>query len=201
MHFGTRTMKKQLISLSIAIAAGLMASGAAQAASYQGVVAGTGAAEDFSTDGLIGIYLESFALGATTLRYTIGAADLSSLSFNAVLGNQTGEGLTGYLISLSSGSFLPGGTVTRQFAGSAVIDLQGGNAAIHFSTPEYLDVDIGDPRLEGEGKIDWLLSGLSAGDTLDITVTAVPEPQTYAMLLAGLGALLATRRRRASQRS
>jgi hypothetical protein len=36
-------------------------------------------------------------------------------------------------------------------------------------------------------------------DNLSITVTAVPEPETYAMLLAGLGVLGAASRRKQKQ--
>ncbi len=46
------------------------------------------------------------------------------------------------------------------------------------------------------GQLNWGLTGLSAGDVLNISVTAVPEPESIAMLLAGLGVLGAVARRR-----
>lgn len=60
---------------------------------------------------------------------------------------------------------------------------------------------VGDPLTAGGGKIDWALTGFNVGDTLEISVSAVPEPETYAMLLAGLGALFAARRRQQRQQA
>ncbi|MGV3499180.1 MAG: PEP-CTERM sorting domain-containing protein [Hydrogenophaga sp.] len=184
-------MKKTILSLIAALG---LATGA-QAATYQGLVSGSATPTDFSTDGLISFDLDFAALGTTTLRYTIGAGDLASLSFNAVLRNFTDEGLSSYLISLSTGSFLPVGTVTPQFGTLDGIAWQDGNATISFGALEFLDTMVGDPLTAGGGKIDWALTGFNVGDTLEISVSAVPEPETYAMLLAGLGALFAARRR------
>lgn len=186
-------MKKTLSALLIAL--GML--GTAHAATYEGVVDGNALATDFSADGLIAFDLDFSSLGSTTLRYAIGAADLPSLSFNAVLRNFTGQGLPAYEIVFSAGGVLPGGagTVTRQFGGASFIDAAGDRAIIRFTPLEFLDVEIGDPLALGSGRADWQLGGFVPGDVIDITVTAVPEPETIALLLSGLGVLLLARRR------
>jgi opacity protein-like surface antigen len=187
-------MKKLFISLVAAF--GLMAG--AQAATFQGVVNGDATAADYSTDGQISFDLDFINLGTTTLSYVIGAADTASLSFNALLRNFTGDGITGFNFSISGGEFLYSGTVTRQFDGSLItdIDFNGAHASVDLGSPEFLDVEIGDPLAYAGGRMNWGLTGLSAGDVLNISVTAVPEPESIAMLLAGLGVLGAVARRR-----
>ncbi|NIM41023.1 MAG: VPLPA-CTERM sorting domain-containing protein [Hydrogenophaga sp.] len=187
-------MKKLLVSLVAAL--GLMAG--AQAATFQSVVNGDGLVTDYSTDGLISFDLDFQSLGTTTLSYVIGAADTAALSFNALLRNLTGDGITGFNFSISGGEFLYSGTVTRQFDGSLItdIDFNGAHASVDLGSPEFLDVEIGDPLAVAGGQLNWGLTGLSAGDVLNISVTAVPEPESIAMLLAGLGVLGAVARRR-----
>ena len=192
-------MKKHLLAL--AAAASLAALAPAHAAVYTGVVGSTSATvADFSTDGLISFDIDFASLGSATLGYTVSAADVNGLSFNAVLRNYTGEGIGAYTFSLSSGLFGELGTVTRQFGGSSGIAFNGADATVSFSPLEFLDVEIGDPLAQGGGRVNWVLAGLNAGDTLNITVTAVPEPETFALLLSGLGLVgWATRRRRRQQ--
>ena len=129
-------------------------------------------------------------------NYRGSAADLlGGLSFNAVLRNLTGEGLDQYTFSLSSGLFGNLGTVTPQFGGLSDIAFNGADAIVKFSPMEFLDVEIGNPL--GNGGVDWTIVGLNALDTFSITVSAVPEPETLALLLSGLGAVgWITRRRR-----
>lgn len=179
-------MKNHLLALVAALSLAGLAP--AQAATFTGVVGSTSATvADFSADGLIAFDIDFTSLTSATLGYTIGAMDAGGLSFNAMLRNFTGAGLEGFTFGLSSGSFGSLGTVTRQFGGASVIDFNGGNATVSFSPLEFLDVEIGDPLLAGAGRLDWTILGLNAGDTLNITVSAVPEPETLAMLLSGLG--------------
>lgn len=191
-------MKNHLLALVAALSLAGLAP--AQAATFTGVVGSTAATvADYSADGLISFDIDFPSLTSATLGYTISAMDSGGLSFNAVLRNLTGAGLEGYTFGLSSGSFGSLGTVTRQFGGTSVIDFNGGNATVSFTPLEFLDVEIGDPLLAGAGRVDWTIVGLSAGDTLNITVSAVPEPETLAMLLSGLGMVgwIARRRRQA----
>lgn len=149
---------------------------------------------DYSDAGLISFDLDMANFIPTVLNYEITAADIgsplinNSISFNALVRNLTGTGLDYLSVSLSSASFDAIGTVTRQFGGSFTINTSnnGQNALISFSSPEFLDIFIGAP-LAGAGEIDWSIktAGFNAGDRLSITI-AVPEPETYAMLLAGL---------------
>lgn len=187
-------MKKHLISL--AAAAALLAAMPAHALSFNGVMGGDSEFSDFSTDGLLSFDIDFTSLAPMTLNYTIDAADLigGALSFNAVLRNYAGVGFEGFSFSLSSGLFGNLGTVTRQFGGTSVIGFNGANANVSFSSPEFLDVEIGDSMGNG---VNWSIGGLNAGDSLSITVAAVPEPETYALLLSGLGMVgwLSRRRR------
>lgn len=188
------TMKKHLLAL--AAAASLAVVAPAHAALFNGVIGGTSATvADFSTDGLISFDIDFASLGSATLGYTVSAADVNGLSFNAVLRNYTGEGIGAYTFSLSSGLFGNLGTVTPQFGGLSDIAFNGADAIVKFSPMEFLDVKIGNPL--GDGGVDWTIVGLNALDTFSITVSAVPEPETLALLLSGLGAVgWITRRRR-----
>ncbi len=145
-------------------------------------------AEDYSDDALISFDLDFLSQTSATLSYRVTDADLGGMgiTFNAVLRNLADVGFTGYNLSLSTGSFDPVGTATRQFGGDTTVSFNGAMAAVRFDTPEFLDVEIGDPLMSGFNQVDWAISGLNAGDRLSITVSAVPEPETYAMLVAGL---------------
>lgn len=188
-------MKKHLLSL--AAAAALLAAMPAHAISFNGMTGGNAVVTDYSTDGLLSFDIDFSSFAPTTLSYTIDAADLlsGSLSFNAVLRNYVGTGFEGYSFSLSSGLFGNLGTVWPGFDTNSVIDFNGANASVTFSSLAFLDTAIGNSL--DNGGTDWLIGGLNAGDSLSITVTAVPEPETYALLLSGLGMVgWLTRRRR-----
>lgn len=188
-------MKNHLLALVAALSLAGLAP--AQAATFTGVVGSTAATvADYSADGLISFDIDFPSLTSATLGYTIDAADvLSGLSFSAVLRNVTGEGIGRYTFGLSSGSFGNLGTVTRNFGGTSSIAFNGADGIVTFSPSEFYDVEIGDPL--GNGGVNWTIGGLNVGDSLNITVSAVPEPETLAMLLSGLGMVgWVTRRRR-----
>jgi hypothetical protein len=192
-------MNKHLLAL--AAAAALLSTLPAHAANFVGVTTGGPViVEDYSADGLISFDIDFLAVTSATLSYRIGAADLGGMgvSFNAVLRNFTDSGLNGYTFSLSTGLFDEIGTVTRQFGGASTISFNGADASVAFMPPEFLDVEIGDPLAVGGNKIDWRISGLALGDRVNLTVSAVPEPGTWALMLGGMGMVgwLASRRRR-----
>ncbi len=193
-------MNKHLKHTLLALAASAtLASAPAQAIQFVGVEAeGPVVVENYSTDGLLSFDIDFKAVTSVTLNYLIEASDLTGmgLSFNAILRNLTDSGLAGYNFSLGSGVFEEVGTVTRQFGGDSSISFNGAMAAVRFSTPEFLDVEIGDPLAIGANQIDWAIDGLSAGDRLSISVSAVPEPGSVALLLAGLGVVAWVARRR-----
>lgn len=93
---------------------------------------------------------------------------------------------------------------------SAIRVSQGGNILANFSTKQYADQNVsfaftamaGDiltlsasqgVHMSATGPIDASLTGAMSGG---FTVTAVPEPEQYAMLLAGLGLIAGIARRR-----
>ncbi|MEY4561591.1 MAG: hypothetical protein RLZZ618_868 [Pseudomonadota bacterium] len=154
--------------------------------------AGASVGTDYSETGLISFDLDLADLQSFRFDYTLTAGDLfSPLSFNGILRNYTGTGLNDLSLTLGNGSFAFAGTVDRSFGGSSVVSLNGANAQVHFSSPEYLDTTLGNP-LAQSGFVNWTIdtAGLRAGDALSVTVaTPVPEPGTLAMMLAGMGLL------------
>lgn len=191
-------MKKTLLSL--AAMATLLAAAPAHALSFNGVMGGDSEFRDFSADGLLSFDIDFTSLAPMTLNYTIDAADLigGGLSFNALLANFLGNtGFEGLSFSLSTGTFGNLGTVTPQFGVVSAINFNGSNASVNFSQPEFLDVAIGNSL--NNGGVNWSINGLNAGDSLSITVAAVPEPETYALLLSGLGMVGWLSRRRRPQ--
>ena len=131
---------------------------------------------------------------------------------------EVGGNLVNSFGSVSSADFI--NAVTSQITSSmSSIDLNfgstyaGGGLGISFACTDPLgctDVAGGESR-----SFDVTIKGLAAGiydfkvyaqgvtafETDTITVTAVPEPETYAMLIAGLGLLGGVARRRASKES
>ena len=102
-------------------------------------------------------------------------------------------------MALSGGHFATVGSVTRLFAGTALVSADGGLATITFDTPEYLDVEIGNALGSTPGALDWTLGGLLPGDRVSLTVTPLPVPEPGTGLLLALGAAaLAWRRRRSA---
>lgn len=188
----------------LALCAAVAFSGNAAAATYTGV---TGAnaehVEDFNSGSLVAFNLDMFGRTPVTLSYKVEASDLLSpyLSFNAFITNLTGTNFDGFRITLGNVLFANVGSVT----GFGPASFVGGNANAGwagFSASNGTDIRFGNVFPEdGDGSVDWLLnlSGLQAGDTFTITA-AVPEPETYAMLLAGLGLMgFAARRRKQKQ--
>lgn len=190
-------MKKIIASLALSA----LASTSAMAAVFVNAVAQPGnAVQDFSDAGLIAFNLDLRNLSNVTLNYTLTAEDLAGpITFNAVVANLGALDLDKVSFSLSGASFASIGTVSRSFGGTATVETWGGNshARITLDAPEYFELEVGNPYLQAS-QIDWTIAtgALKAGDTLSITV-AVPEPQTYAMVLAGLAVagVIARRRR------
>jgi hypothetical protein len=195
-------MKKLLAALALSALATTQAS----AALYLGATGGAGhTVTDYSESGLISFDLDLANKSPISLNYQLTAADIGSLAFNAILRNYTGTGIDHFSFRLTSGTFDFLGTVTRSFGGTSSVSLYdaGATAQIAFSSPEYLDVPIGNPGGTGAGQVDWsiLTSSLQAGDQLSLSIapSAVPLPAALPLMLAGLGALQLVARRRKSK--
>lgn len=190
-------MKKLIASLALSA----LASTSAMASVFIDAVATPGnEVADFSEAGLIAFNLDLTQLSTVTLNYQITAADLAGpITFNAVIANVGALNLENVRLSLGSSRFETIGTVSRAFGGTATVSSSAGGASalISLGSPEYYELEVGDVFGQA-GRVNWRIAtaGLQAGDTLSITL-AVPEPQTYAMLIAGLGIVaVAVRRRR-----
>jgi hypothetical protein len=187
-------------SLKTLIAAATLAALApAGAATFVGASTQDGTVvADFSAIGLVSFDIDFKSLAPATLTFSVSADDLTMpLEWSAILRNLASVGFDGYTVGLSTGSFAEPGTVTRQFGGSTAVSVAGAGAAFAFTPPEFLDIEVGNALGTTPATLNWVFGGLSAGDTLSITVTPVPEPGTWGLMAAGLGLVgwLASRRR------
>ena len=154
---------------------------------------------DYAANGLVSFDIDFANFAGASVEYRVDDVDMgAALSFNAVLRNFTNLGFGGFTLALSQGSFATAGSVTRQFGGTALVNVAGGIATLSFNTPEFLDVELGNALGTTPAASDWTITGLQSGDRFSITVSPVPEPGSMALLLAGLGCVgFIARRRRA----
>lgn len=188
--------KKTLIAAALALAAALPA----QALTFEGaVVQGATAVNDYSAIGLLSFDLDLANGAPAVLSWRIDDEDLlAPIAFNAVIRNLTGAGLQGLTLTLDRGAFASVGSVTRQFSGeTSSVTGSGATRTVTFASQEFLDVELGNP-LGRTGAQDWTLgqAGFQVGDRFSLTVSAVPEPSQYALLLAGLAGIGWVARRR-----
>lgn len=111
--------------------------------------------------------------------------DGSSLSSGLLSNNVNLVGGTTYILSFDLAGSHQGSTETVNINFGSTVASYSLNSADHFST-FTLDFT---PGTSGSYGISYLnLGGDNVGASLDnVSVSAVPEPETYAMLLAGLG--------------
>lgn len=190
-------MKKYLALAALASSA--LISSPVWALSFEGAISqGATVVTPYVDTGLISFDIDFANTSSVSIDFRIDEDDLlQPLSLNAILRNFTDLGFSGYTLSLDKGAFETIGSVSRQFAGSSLVKLQGSLfAQVNFDSLEYLDVELGNALGTTPGAVDWTLSGLQAGDRVNLTISVVPEPQTLALMLAGFGALGASLARR-----
>ncbi|QPF75578.1 PEP-CTERM sorting domain-containing protein [Roseateles sp. DAIF2] len=200
----TKTITKQVLISAAALLA--LGAGQAQAAQFNGAIGQGVSVTDYSEAGKLAFDLDFAQRSQVTLNFSLDAQDLAlgSLSFNALVRNLSGLGFEGTQVALSGIGFaLPRGTLTTDGFQSVVA--QGGNAQsawARFGAPGVTtEFYIGNPLGNGSAT-DWTLdlAGHQVGDTFRITV-AVPEPESYALMIAGLAAVGFVARRRKQQQA
>jgi hypothetical protein len=125
-----------------------------------------------------------------------------SMSFNALVGNFTGFNFNGLLVRLTGGAVFeaPNGTVTGVFGTAGTPSIMPTLVSTGMVVPEPFAIHFGNP-FGNMAEADWRInfSAVDAGSTFGVTITPVPEPGAYLMLLAGL-ALMGTIARAKSRR-
>lgn len=178
-------------------------SGQAQAAVYTGSSANSGAVTvdaSFASASQLFFDLSFAKQGRITLNFLVEAQDLGqTLSFNALVSNLSGLGFEAASVKLDGVRFAaPAGSVGTDGFQPVLASGHGGDSLwAQFGTPGVTtQFYIGNPLLEA-GARDWSLdlAGRQVGDVFSITV-AVPEPQSWALLLSGLAVLGWAARRR-----
>lgn len=200
----TSRIKQTLAGLVTAIAA-TFAANPAQAVDYVGaafaspsannsvVSFGAGAAQSFDVN--FG-KLTSATLAFVTFRDEVAP----TMSFNALINNLSGFNIDGLIVKLTGGAVfqMPYGTVTPTFGTIGGTSTTPTMVSSYLSSGEGFAINFGNPLSQG-GQSDWTInfSAVEAGSTFGVTISAVPEPETYAMLLAGLGLIgsMVSRRR------
>lgn len=191
-------MKLHQLALAALAAASITS---AQAAVFNGATTvGATTVTDYSLGSALAFDIDFASLSSVTLNFSLESADFSGapLTFNALVRDLSFAGFNGVNIKLSGISFAaPAGTITTD--GFASVSASGSSlsqAWATFSPALTSEFYIGNPLMQA-GAADWTLNlnGLQAGDQFSIMV-AVPEPETYAMLVAGLAVVASVARRR-----
>ena len=155
-----------------------------------------------------GVTFETMALDADTLQLSVLNATSATGDWTGInylkafelkdIGNVTGATLAGWSVSVDNGlaafGCTTGGTNGACFSSTPAASLT--NNMVYTIDFTGTNLDFSAPHLKVE-----FLTGLNdtqkTGDLLSQTIpTAVPEPETYALMMAGLGAMGFVARRR-----
>ena len=155
-----------------------------------------------------GVTFETMALDADTLQLSVLNATSATGDWTGInylkafelkeIGNVTGATLAGWSVSVDNGlaafGCTTGGTNGACFTSAPAASLT--NSMVYTIDFTGTNLDFSAPHLKVE-----FLTGLNdvqkTGDLLSQTIpTAVPEPETYALMMAGLGAMGFVARRR-----
>jgi len=183
-------LSRTLVSAAIAAAAFAASSAGANTLTYQGVT--------FET-----MALDADTLQLSVLNATSATGDWTGINYLKAfelkdIGNVTGATLAGWSVSVDNGlaafGCTTGGTNGACFTSTPAASLT--NSMVYTIDFTGTNLDFSAPHLKVE-----FLTGLNdvqkTGDLLSQTIpTAVPEPETYALMMAGLGAMGFVARRR-----
>lgn len=183
------------ISYRAAAAAALLATGSAltsinaQALEFQGVtftstVAGNMLTIEIDAAGRNGNWASTNYIGA------IEVGDIGSFAFGTVAIGGLGGGWLATAAELNgspTGNACAGGASSFHYCFSGTPRALGDNMMFTFTAPS--DIVGTSPHLKVAFYNTMTTTGGPDGDLLSMAVPAVPEPGTYAMLLAGLGLL------------
>ncbi len=183
-------LSRTLLSAAVAAAALAASPAGANTLTYQGVT------------------FETLAVDSDTLRLSVLNATNASGDWTGIhylksfelkdIGNVTGAALAGWSVSVDNGlaafGCTTGGTTGACFTSTPAATLT--NSMVYTIDFTGTNLDFSAPHLKVE-----FLTGLNdvqkTGDLLSQTITtAVPEPETYALMMAGLGAMGFVARRR-----
>ena len=183
-------LSRTLVSAALAAAAFAASPAGANTLTYQGVT--------FET-----MALDADTLQLSVLNATSATGDWTGINYLKAfelkdIGNVTGATLAGWSVSVDNGlaafGCTTGGTNGACFSSTPAASLT--NNMVYTIDFTGTNLDFSAPHLKVE-----FLTGLNdvqkTGDLLSQTIpTAVPEPETYALMMAGLGAMGFVARRR-----
>lgn len=134
----------------------------------------------------------------TTLNFAVDQGDAAAYNFDSAVNFFSSYGADSLTLALTGGATFDLGNVAAAFSNAiASLNAAGDILTISFSPTEYVGVELG--ALDSTVG-DFLINrnGLNAGDAFSLTVTAgaVPEPATWAMMIAGFGLVGGVMRRR-----
>ena len=183
-------LSRTLVSAALAAAAFAASPAGANTLTYQSVT--------FET-----MALDADTLQLSVLNATSATGDWTGINYLKAfelkdIGNVTGATLAGWSVSVDNGlaafGCTTGGTNGACFTSTPAASLT--NSMVYTIDFTGTNLDFSAPHLKVE-----FLTGLNdvqkTGDLLSQTIpTAVPEPETYALMMAGLGAMGFVARRR-----
>ena len=183
-------LSRTLVSAALAAAAFAASPAGANSLTYQGVT--------FET-----MALDADTLQLSVLNATSATGDWTGINYLKAfelkdIGNVTGATLAGWSVSVDNGlaafGCTTGGTNGACFSSTPAASLT--NNMVYTIDFTGTNLNFSAPHLKVE-----FLTGLNdtqkTGDLLSQTIpTAVPEPETYALMMAGLGAMGFVARRR-----